>query len=222
MGLFATFCGFMYNDFMSIPLFFSTSCYDIQYHEDGALVQPQTPMQFEGCVHALGVDPVWYLSSQAITYMNSLKMKLAVIVGVSHMVLGIAMKGYNAAFFQLKIDFIFEFIPQMLMMLCLFGYMDLIIIIKWTTDWSGRENASPPIIGTMIGMFLGGGEVPPGADPLIGDAQNQKNIQLMLLYVTLICTPLMLFPKPIITYMFAKSDHDIINERLSQHEQTGI
>lgn len=44
----------------------------------------------------------------------------------------------------------------------------------------------------------------------------------MLLYVALICVPLMLFVKPILTAMFAKSDHEILNERLSQHEQTGI
>lgn len=43
------------------------------------------------------------------------------------------------------------------MMLCLFGYMDIVIMLKWTTDWTGREDRAPPIITTMIGMFLGGG-----------------------------------------------------------------
>jgi len=38
MGFFATFCGFMYNDFASIPLFFRTSCYDIQYDHEGGLI----------------------------------------------------------------------------------------------------------------------------------------------------------------------------------------
>jgi hypothetical protein len=38
----------------------------------------------------------------------------------------------------------------------------------------------------------------------------------------LICTPLMLIPKPIIEYMFQKSDHEIHNERLSEHEKSGI
>lgn len=32
----------------------------------------------------------------------------------------------------------------------------------------------------------------------------------------------MLFPKPIIEFMFQKSDHEIHNERLSEHEKTGI
>jgi hypothetical protein len=43
---------------------------------------------------------------------------------------------------------------------------------KWTTDFTHREYASPPIIATMIGMFLGGGVIPVGTDPLIGSAQD--------------------------------------------------
>jgi V-type H+-transporting ATPase subunit a len=96
MGFFAFFCGLMYNDFCAIPLFFKSSCYDIKYHEDGTLVTPQSPKQFAGCVHNIGIDPVWYLTTQEITYLNSLKMKLAVIIGVAHMSLGICMKGLNA------------------------------------------------------------------------------------------------------------------------------
>jgi len=58
------------------------------------------------------------------------------------------------------------------MMLCLFGYMDIVIMLKWTTDWTGREDRAPPIITTMIGMFLGGGFIPPGTDALIDDAEH--------------------------------------------------
>jgi hypothetical protein len=32
----------------------------------------------------------------------------------------------------------------------------------------------------------------------------------------------MLIPKPIITFLTQKSDHEILNERLSEHEKTGI
>lgn len=214
MGFFATFCGLMYNDFASLPLFYGSSCYDIQYHEDGALVQPQEPERIPGCTRWSGLDPVWYLTKDEISFMNSLKMKLAVIVGVAHMALGVLMKGFNSAYFGRYVDFIFEFIPQILMLLALFGYMDYLIMAKWTTDWSGREGASPAIISTMIGMFLGGGEIPPGSDPLIGTAEEQKTIQLKLLVITLICAPMMLLPKPILTFLFTKTDHEIHNERL--------
>jgi V-type H+-transporting ATPase subunit a len=87
-------------------------------------------------------------------------MKLAVILGVGHMALGVCMKGFNSAYFRKLTDFVFEFLPQIVMLLGLFGYMDGIIMKKWTTDWSGREDKAPAIIATMIGMFLGGGEIP--------------------------------------------------------------
>lgn len=46
------------------------------------------------------------------------------------------------------------------MLLALFGYMDIIIIKKWTTDYSGVEHEAPSIISTMVNIFLGGGKVP--------------------------------------------------------------
>jgi V-type H+-transporting ATPase subunit a len=42
-------------------------------------------------------------------------------MGVSQMVLGIILKGVNSLNFNLKLDFIFEFIPQLIFMLSLFG-----------------------------------------------------------------------------------------------------
>jgi V-type H+-transporting ATPase subunit a len=43
--------------------------------------------------------------------MNSLKMKISVILGVLQMSLGIFMKALNAIYFKNHLDFIFEFIP---------------------------------------------------------------------------------------------------------------
>ena len=45
------------------------------------------------------------------------------------------------------------------MMLGLFGFMDLMIIIKWNTNYFGQEQYSPSIITTMVGLFLDGGKV---------------------------------------------------------------
>jgi len=58
-------------------------------------------------------------------------MKLGVILGVTHMSLGIVMKGLNARSRGNKLDFYFEFLPQLVMLVCMFGYMDLLIVIKW-------------------------------------------------------------------------------------------
>jgi V-type H+-transporting ATPase subunit a len=43
MGLYAAFCGLMYNDFASIPLFFGSSCYEFATDKHGAIERPQTP-----------------------------------------------------------------------------------------------------------------------------------------------------------------------------------
>ena len=83
------------------------------------------------------MDPVWMSSKQDITFYNSFKMKASVILGVAQMSLGILLKGANALHLNRKYDFLHEFVPQLLMLLSLFGFMDYLIIQKWTTDWSG-------------------------------------------------------------------------------------
>lgn len=45
------------------------------------------------------------------------------------------------------------------MLLCLFGYMDIMIIIKWCTNYFGQEHLAPSIITIMVGMFLESGKV---------------------------------------------------------------
>jgi len=102
--------------------------------------------QEKDCVYAFGVDPKWYLASNDLAFMNSLKMKTAVILGVSQMLLGIILKGMNDFYKRDLISFLSEFVPQVVLLLSLFGFMDLLIIQKWTTDWTGKENLAPSII----------------------------------------------------------------------------
>lgn len=62
-------------------------------------------------------------------------MKLSVIIGVLHMTVGIIIKAFNAKYFKQRLDFYFEFIPQIIFMVLLFGYMDFLIIFKWLKVW---------------------------------------------------------------------------------------
>ena len=165
MGVFSLYAGFMYNDFTSLPLYiFGDSCYTYPKDSD-------TPVRTEDCVYPFGVDPAWYLSTDELTFMNSLKMKIAVILGVFQMCIGIIIKGANARYNKNKLDFWFEFVPQLSMMLALFGFMDYLIISKWLMNWDGRTNAAPSIITTMITMALGGGKPAEGSIdvPLVGN-----------------------------------------------------
>ena len=93
-------------------------------------------------------------------------MKLAVILGILQMCLGIIMKGLNHLHYKQRLEFIFEFIPQLILMLALFGWMDVLIVAKWMTpknvdgifsNGTAEYDAifySPAIITTMIDIFL--------------------------------------------------------------------
>jgi V-type H+-transporting ATPase subunit a len=71
--------------------------------------------------------------------MNSMKMKISVIIGVLQMSLGVCLKGINANYFKNRVDFVLEFIPQITLLLVLFGYMDWLIINKWLCDFTNIE-----------------------------------------------------------------------------------
>lgn len=98
LGGFAFFMGLIYNDMMSIPLQLGSTCY-----EGSELI--------EDCVYFFGLDWKWYSAHNELNYFNSLKMKLAVIIGVAQMTIGILMKGFNALYNKNMLDFIGEFVP---------------------------------------------------------------------------------------------------------------
>jgi V-type H+-transporting ATPase subunit a len=67
MGMCAMYNGFIYNDFLSIPLnLFGTNW------EDN--LQKET--------YPFGIDPEWHESSYNLLFFNSFKMKISVIFGV--------------------------------------------------------------------------------------------------------------------------------------------
>jgi V-type H+-transporting ATPase subunit a len=101
-------------------------------------------------------------------------MKIAVILGVMQMLLGICVKGLNEAYHKNWVAFWSEFVPQIVFLTCMFGYMDVLIILKWTTDWKGREFQAPSIISQVINNMLKGGEIE--GHPLFGTEATQKSV----------------------------------------------
>ena len=122
-------------------------------------------------------------------------MKLSVIFGVSQMALGIICKGLNALHHKSWVDLIFEFLPQFLFLFCIFGYMDIMIFIKWLTDWSQDTANAPFIVNIVTNIGLKVGDV--YDFPLWGNGKSQTDLNRLLLAVSLIWIPLMLFVKPI-------------------------
>lgn len=91
MGIFSLFNGFVYNDFTSMGTqTFGYSCWKIDMDKKDPL-RPKsrlTTME-KDCVYPFGIDPMWFRSSDLeVAYLNSFKMKISVIFGVAHMILG--------------------------------------------------------------------------------------------------------------------------------------
>lgn len=134
-------------------------------------------------MYGFGIDYRWYQSENTLDFMNSMKMKMAVIIGVTHMSLGIFLKALNARYFYNSLNFYFEFIPQFTLLLVTFGYMDLLIIIKWMTYYKDTS-AAPSIIAIMIDMMLGMGEVK--ETPLIGSRVTHEVVNMLVLVIALL------------------------------------
>jgi len=101
------------------------------------------------------------------------------------MSLGIFMKAFNALYFRRYIDFIFEFIPQIILLWALFGWMDVLIFVKWLTPWevpSLNDNSwfdssqAPSIITIMIAMFLKGGAIDSASTWIIGGNDSKGDV----------------------------------------------
>ena len=215
MGLFAFYCGWIYNEFFSIPLKIYSSCYEEQYLNGTVADLPPTAKMPEyefkrlspGCVPVVGFDSVWFNSLQEVSFVNSFKMKLSILIGVTHMCLGIFMKGVNAFNFKKPLDFIFEFVPQIVFMLATFGYMSAAIVIKWLQNWGDGPGAP-----SIVSIFINLGEATPANGILWGDEDGklQTYYQQLFFLIAFICVLLMMIPKPLILtlqYMSKQKKH---------------
>ncbi|KAG0229756.1 H(+)-transporting V0 sector ATPase subunit a [Actinomortierella wolfii] len=198
MGLFSIFTGMMYNDIFSksLPLFQTGWKFNIPDDYDGkSVVQAEST----GYTYPFGLDYSWHGAENYLLFTNSYKMKMSVILGVIHMSFGICMVYYNAKFYRKPIDIYGMFIPQMLFMQALFGYLVIMIVYKWTVDWYATDaaghaihNSPPSLLNTMIYMFLTPGSVEESEKLYPG----QGFVQGLLVLIALVCIPWMLFLKP--------------------------
>ncbi|OMO75573.1 Vacuolar proton ATPase [Corchorus olitorius] len=147
MSLFSIYTGLVYNEFFSVPFeLFGRSAYacrDLSCRDattDGLIKVRDT--------YPFGVDPAWHGSRSELPFLNSLKMKMSILLGVAQMNLGIILSYFNATFFRNSLNIWFQFIPQMIFLNSLFGYLSLLIIVKWCTG------SQADLYHIMIYMFL--------------------------------------------------------------------
>ena len=199
------YCGFLYNEFMSVPLSLHDSCYerDPQDLSKGK--------KKDNCNFPFGMDPKWFVAENELAFFNSFKMKFSVIIGVIHMMLGVFLKGFNENYYKNIYGIIFEFIPQFMFMSILLGYMVVMIFIKWSTYYQDTSKA-PSIITHLINIVIKGGSVenmPLWGHQISGTGRyQQENFHSVILAVLVILIPIMVLPKPFLDYRNYKKKKD--------------
>jgi len=206
MGFFGIYAGFMYNDFFSVGFNLFGSRWT-PIHEEGQAVE-----NFRPAYDALnsgapgsrgpypwGLDPAWHGSTNELLFLNSLKMKISVIVGVVQMIAGLLLRFSNAFNERSGVDFFCECIPMMIFMICFFGYMDYMILYKWVTPMDNP----PSIINSLICMAMNQHDVMPMFNP---------NVPKMLMVISILTVPWLLIPKPMILLMRHKSEQNQANQ----------
>ncbi|KAJ5073322.1 v-type proton atpase subunit a [Anaeramoeba ignava] len=198
MGLFSLYTGLLYNETFALPIDFFGTCWKPQSNStDYELVSPN-------CVYPFGVDPTWQNKKNELLYMNSLKMKLSVVFGVSHMTLGIFLNLSNAIHFKRYVDVWCGFIPRFLFFMSFFGYMVFLLFLKWSIRWNERTIQSQKhgilLINTLIKFVISPGSVAKDVEIY----PNQGLVQLILILVLVFSIPWMLLPKPFVLKANAK------------------
>jgi len=139
MGIMGIYCGLIYNDYFSVGLnLFGSSWWFPTYENDQKAQFVVGAYGDADQVYPFGCDPVWKLSSNELLFFNSMKMKMSVILGIIQMTVGIFLKGMDCVYYKDWLGFFTEFMPMILFDLALFGYMVILIFVKWSINWDQR------------------------------------------------------------------------------------
>lgn len=138
MGVMSVYAGLVYNDYFSLGLDLFGTRWNYAVKETGEKAIFASTYGDEKAVYPFGVDPAWHISSNDLLFFNSMKMKMSVILGITHMTFGIILKGMDAVYFKNWLDFYCEFVPCIIFDVAFFGYMIILIFVKWSIDWQER------------------------------------------------------------------------------------
>ncbi|CAG9574450.1 putative vacuolar proton translocating ATPase subunit A [Leishmania major strain Friedlin] len=204
MGFFAVYMGLLYNDMFGFSIEIFASGYrwpQLPPEGPDGIVYPSFPtgrpsVKPESSV-IFGIDSAWSETENKLEFYNSIKMKCSVIIGVAQMMAGVLISLTNYIYFNDSVKVWFRFVPEVVFLSCTFGYMCVLIIVKWLTTWENTHDA-PSLLETMTNFFLAPGTI---TLPLFS---GQAALQVMLLLVSLACVPCMLCVIPYVE----KKEHD--------------
>ncbi|XP_030369906.1 V-type proton ATPase 116 kDa subunit a [Scaptodrosophila lebanonensis] len=215
MGLFSCYTGFIYNDVFSKSMNIFGSTWFAPYNESTVLSNKhlQLPPRYSvNGVYPIGLDPVWQLAQNKIIFLNTYKMKLSIITGVLHMVFGVCMSVVNYTHFKRYSSIFLEFLPQILFLLLLFGYMVFMMFFKWirytaNTDYQpDTPGCAPSVLIMFINMMLFKKPTElQGCD--LHMYASQPEVERAFVMIALVCIPWMLLGKPLYIQMTRKNKH---------------
>ncbi|VDM07307.1 unnamed protein product [Wuchereria bancrofti] len=224
MGCFSVYTGFIYNDAYSKSFnLFGSSWRNIyadlsKYESEKELMLTPQWAYYNLSIgpYPIGVDPIWNLAeSNKLNFLNSMKMKMSIIIGVAQMTFGVMLSYENYKYFGSRLDILYMFIPQMLFLGCIFIYLCLEILFKWLlfSAKSGyvlgyeypSSNCAPSLLIGFISMFMMKHRPSGFLDPE-GNVYPQCYLNLwypgqsffetLFVLLAAACIPIMLFGKP--------------------------
>ena len=203
----AFYCGFMYNETFGLPIDFFGSHYTIDEAETTSTTTVYK--KTDKAIYPFGIDPVWFFKDNELIFLNSFKMKFSVVMGMIQMVFGLILSFINKCINREWPELIAHNIPELLYMVPFFGYLVVLIIKKWVTNFhdnyffpEAQREDGVNLIQVMIGMILSFGS----EDETLHLYNGQWGVQTVITIIFFISIPLFLFAKPIFDFALHHKD----------------
>ncbi|XP_063145093.1 V-type proton ATPase 116 kDa subunit a 3 isoform X1 [Candoia aspera] len=218
MGAFSVYTGFIYNECFSKAMTIFPSAWSVaamannsdwswEYITESLALNldPNVTGVFNG-PYPFGIDPIWSLAVNHLTFLNSFKMKMSVILGIFHMSFGVFLGIFNHVHFKQRYKILLVFLPEITFLLVLFGYLVILIFYKWLMYDVSNSKWAPSILIHFISMFLFSENA--GNSPLF---EYQKIVQMVLMLVALVSVPILLLGTPL--YLWHKHRRTVPQSR---------
>ncbi|XP_054426492.1 V-type proton ATPase 116 kDa subunit a 3 [Pteronotus mesoamericanus] len=204
MGLFSVYTGFIYNECFSRATVIFPSGWSVaaMANQSGwsdtflaehplLALDPNVTGVFLG-PYPFGIDPIWSLAVNHLSFLNSFKMKMSVILGVTHMAFGVVLGVFNHMHFGQWHRLLLETLPELVFLLGLFGYLVFLVCYKWLRVSVAGAASAPSILIHFINMFLFSHS--PTNRPLF---PGQEAVQSTLVVLALATVPVLLLGTPL-------------------------
>ncbi|NXN77265.1 VPP3 ATPase, partial [Bombycilla garrulus] len=204
MGVFSIYTGFIYNECFSKATAIFPSAWSVATMANHSswssaylathpslTLDPNVTGVFRG-PYPFGIDPIWSLATNHLNFLNSFKMKMSVVLGIVHMGFGVVLGVFNHVHFRQWHRLVLEFLPEMIFLLALFGYLVFLIFYKWIKFSAADSLVAPSILIHFIDMFL-----------FTSNAENlplypgQVPVQMVLVVLALASVPVLLLGTPL-------------------------